>query len=227
MKGILCNWRAARRVRMSRPEVEFAGVGYALVATLREFAHGAAARRRAHGESWPVALVRLIGGNPRRHGGYIAHIGILVIAVGISASGGARLEREGTLAVGDTLSVAKHTVRLLGVFGRQEPQRYVIGATLEVLGTDGALIDTLTPRMNFYPHSDQPVPTPDVRSTLAGDLYINLQTFRDDGSTATLKLISEPLVGWIWLGGGVVVFGTLVGLLAPRRRTEEEGEETA
>ena len=98
----------------------------------------------------------------------------------------------------------------------------MIGARLEVLGADGATIDTLAPRMNFYPSSDQPVPTPDVRSTWRGDLYANLQTFRNDGTTATIKLISEPLVGWIWLGGGVVVLGALIGLLAPRKRASEE-----
>jgi len=200
----------------------FACVGYALTATLREFAIGSAARRRAHGESWPVALGRLVGANPRRHGGYVSHIGVLLVATAIGASGGGRIERETTLQRGDTLRVGSHLVRLKGVFGRQEPQRYVIGATLEVLSRDGATIDTLAPRMNFYPSSDQPVPTPDVRSTLAGDLYANLQTFREDGTSATVKVISEPLVAWIWLGGGVVILGAMIGLFAPRKRAAEE-----
>jgi cytochrome c-type biogenesis protein CcmF len=200
----------------------FACIGYALASTVREFAIGTAARHRAHGESWPLALVRLIGANPRRHGGYVSHIGIFLVAIGIAASGGGRLEREATLARGETLTVGKHTVRLREVYGLQEPQRYVIGARLDVIGADGASIGVLAPRMNFYAASDQPVPTPDVRSSWSGDLYANLQTFRDDGTTATIKLISEPLVGWIWLGGAVVVLGALVGLLAPRRRASEE-----
>ncbi|MCC7003724.1 MAG: heme lyase CcmF/NrfE family subunit [Gemmatimonadaceae bacterium] len=202
--------------------IAFACIGYALAATLREFATGSAARRAAHGESWPLAFARLVGSNPRRHGGYVAHIGIFLVAIGIAASGGGRLEREGTLARGETLTVGDHTVRLREVYGLQEPQRYVIGARLEVLGADGATIDTLSPRMNFYTSSDQPVPTPDVRSTWSGDLYANLQTFRNDGTTATVKIISEPLVGWIWLGGAVVVFGALIGMLAPRKRLAAE-----
>ena len=54
--------------------------------------------------------------------------------------------------------------------------------------------------MNFYPTSDQPVPTPAVRGRSAGDLYLNLQAFAQDGSNATLRAIQEPLVPWIWAG---------------------------
>jgi cytochrome c biogenesis factor len=65
--------------------------------------------------------------------------------------------------------------------------------------------------MNFYPGSEQPVPTPDVHSSPLGDLYLNLMSFRPDGTSATVKAIYEPLVPWIWFGGGVIVFGALVG----------------
>ena len=70
----------------------------------------------------------------------------------------------------------------------------------------------MEPRMNFYPTSDQPVPTPEVRSRPAGDLYINLQAFAQDGTNATLRVILEPLVPWIWIGGMVVVVGALVSM---------------
>ncbi|MEX2181276.1 MAG: heme lyase CcmF/NrfE family subunit [Gemmatimonadaceae bacterium] len=195
-------------------------VGYAATATFREFAIGAGARRRAQGESWPTALVRLVQANPRRHGGYVAHIGIFLIAIGIAASSGSRVEREATLAPGDTIVFGDVTIGLRGVWGRQEPQRYVIGATLELRNAAGALIDTLAPRMNFYPTSDQPVPTPDVHSTFTRDIYANLQTFRDDGTAATIRVIREPLVSWIWAGGGVMVLGALIALLARQRQPE-------
>lgn len=71
--------------------------------------------------------------------------------------------------------------------------------------------------MNFYPTQDQPVPTPSVRSRPGGDLYINLQAFAQDGSNATLRVIQEPLVPWIWAGGMIVVLGALVSLGGARR----------
>jgi cytochrome c biogenesis factor len=66
--------------------------------------------------------------------------------------------------------------------------------------------------------SQDPVPTPAVRSGMFGDLYVNLMAFRPDGGTATLKAIYEPLVPWIWFGGGVVVFGAILCAWPTSRR---------
>jgi cytochrome c-type biogenesis protein CcmF len=197
----------------------FSFVGYAATANLREYWIGARARRRAHNESWPTAIVRLIAGNRRRYGGYIAHIGVFLVALGITASSTLRTEREGTIKAGETLGIAGRTVRLEGLWAREEKQRSVVGATLSVLD-GGRARGSMEPRMNFYPMSQEPVPTPAVRSGLLGDLYINLMAFKPDGSTATLKLIYEPLVPWIWFGGGVVIFGAvLCGWPTVRRRS--------
>ena len=197
----------------------FAFVGYAAVGNLREYWVGMRARRRAHGEGWGTALVRLTRGNRRRYGGYVAHVGVLFVALGVTASSIFRSEREATLLPGETLTVGEHTVRLKNVWGREEPQRSVIGATLDVLGQDGAVIGSIEPRMNFYHVSDQPVPTPDVRSSLKGDLYVNLSAFEPNGANATVKVIVEPLVPWIWFGGLVMVLGAIIGMFHRGRRT--------
>jgi cytochrome c-type biogenesis protein CcmF len=199
----------------------FAFVGYAAMGNLREYWIGMRARRRAHGESWPTAFMRLIRGNRRRYGGYLAHIGALFVAVGITASATFRTEREATLQPGETLTVAGRTVRLNRVWGREEPQRSVIGATLDVLAKDGTVAGKVEPRMNFYRVSDQPVPTPDVRSGLKGDLYVNLMAFEPNGANATVKVIVEPLVPWIWFGGLVVVIGAIIGMTHGGRRRAE------
>jgi cytochrome c-type biogenesis protein CcmF len=211
----------------------FAFVGYAAVGNLREYWVGARARRKAHGENPVTALARLINGNRRRYGGYLAHIGALLVALGVTASSTFRSEREATLAPGESLTVAGQTIRLTRVWGREEPQRSVIGATFDVLGRDGAVIGTITPRMNYYRVSDQPVPTPDVRSSLRGDLYASLMAFEPRGANATVKMIVEPLVPWIWFGGLVVVLGAVLGLFhgTPRAvrapATEPEAEPVA
>jgi len=190
----------------------FTFIGYAAMSNLREFWIGMRARHRAHGESWPTALVRLVGGNRRRYGGYIAHIGALLVALGITASSTFRSEGEATLTPGQSLTVAGHTVRLKNLWGREEPQRSVIGAMMDVLDKNGAVTGTMEPRMNFYRVSDQPVPTPDVRSSLRGDLYVNLMAFESTGANATVKVIVEPFVPWIWFGGLVVVVGAIIGM---------------
>jgi len=201
----------------------FAFVGYAAVGNLREYWVGMSARRRAHGENHAIALVRLIGGNRRRYGGYLAHIGILLVALGVAASSTFRSEREATLFPGESLTVAGHTVRLKSVWGREEPQRSVIGATMDVLGKDSSVIGTIHPRMNFYHVSDEPVPTPDVRSSIRGDLYVNLMAFESIGANATVKVIVEPLVPWIWFGGLVIVIGAAIGMFHGGRRSPAAG----
>ena len=194
----------------------FAFGAFALAANVREFLAGAAARRRAHGEAPPMALVRLVGANRRRYGGYIAHLGVLTFTLGIGASATFRTEREATLRKGETMDIGRFTVRLDDVYSREEPQRTVLAAGVTVL-RGGREVGRMEPRMNFYPTSDQPVPTPSVRSRPAGDLYVNLQAFAQDGSTATLRVIQEPLVPWIWIGGMIVCFGALVSLGGGRR----------
>ncbi|MBI3566903.1 MAG: heme lyase CcmF/NrfE family subunit, partial [Gemmatimonadetes bacterium] len=196
----------------------FACTGYAIVANLREFYIGAAARRNAHGEGWALALTRLIGANRRRYGGYISHLGVFLVALGIAASSSLRTEREATLEPGQSVTLAGRTARLKSVWGREEPQRSVIGATLEIMNGD-KVTGKVEPRMNFYPMSQQPVPTPQVHSYLTGDLYANLQAFQQQGKNATVKLIWEPLVPWIWFGGGVVILGAIVGIWPNRRRS--------
>ena len=124
-----------------------------------------------------------------------------------------------TMAPGDTLTLAGQTLRLKGVWGREEKQRSVIGTTVEIL-KNWRVIDAIEPRLNYYPRSEQPVSTPQVRSTIGGDMYLTLMDFEKDGKHATIKAISQPLVSWIWFGGGVMVLGAIIGLLPARRRSE-------
>jgi cytochrome c-type biogenesis protein CcmF len=194
----------------------FAFAAFALVANSREFIAGALARVRAQGEALPVALVRLVGANRRRYGGYTAHVGVILAAVAITASSTFKTEQEATLQRGQTMTVRGFTVRLDELWAREEPQRAVVGAALTVV--DGAReIGRLTPRLNYYRVQQQPVPTPAVRSRAAGDLYVNLMAFTPDGTQATLRVIVEPLVPWIWIGGGIVCLGALI-CMAPQRR---------
>jgi cytochrome c-type biogenesis protein CcmF len=144
-------------------------------------------------------------------------VGILCTTLGIAASSTFRSETEGTLAKGATMALRGYTFRLDDIVGREEPQRAVIQANVSVL-RGARVVGRIEPRMNFYPTSQQPVPTPAVRSRPSGDLYVNLMAFAQDGSTATLRVIVEPLVPWIWIGGLIVCVGGLVSMSGARQR---------
>ena len=197
--------------------VTFAFGTFALAVNLRQFSIGARARMRAHGEAAPVALARLVGGNRRRYGGYLAHIGAIIVAVAVGASSAYKSETEATLRKGETMSLRGHTIRLDELWGRQEPQRFVLGADVTVLH-DGKPAGRMDPRLNFYQTSEQPITTPAVRSRASGDLYLNLMAVERDGSTATIRMIVEPLVPWIWAGGLIIVLGALITVTPSGRR---------
>jgi cytochrome c-type biogenesis protein CcmF len=198
----------------------FAFGTFALAVNLRQFAIGVGARMRAHREAAPVALVRLVSGNRRRYGGYLAHVGAIMVAVAVGASSAFKSEHEATLRKGETMSLRGHTIRLDELWARQEPQRFVLGADVTVL-RNGEEKGRMDPRLNFYQTSEQPISTPAVRSRASGDLYLNLMSVERDGSSATIRMIVEPLVPWIWAGGLVIVLGALVTVLPSRRRARQ------
>lgn len=195
----------------------FGFAAFSLVGNLQEFARGAAARRRAHGENPLQALYRLIGANNRRYGGYLAHIGMIVLAIGVAASGVYRNERETTLRPGESAVVGRYRVQLEEVRADEEPHRWVVRAVLTAFEGDRQ-IGTLDPSLNIYKGRQEPITTPAVRSRPRDDLYTTLLAYAEDGSNATLSIIVEPLVFWIWFGGIVIAVGGFVAAW-PRRRS--------
>lgn len=192
---------------------------FALVANLREYTTGVRARMQAHGEDPMTALTRLVAANRRRYGGYIAHMGVIAMAVGIAASSTYRIERDVTLQRGESVAAPAggFEVRFDDLWAADEPQRFVVAAELAVL-KDGKVIGRIDPRLNFYRNNDQPITTPGVRSRPNLDLYVNLMAFERDGSSVTLRILVEPLVMWIWLGGGIIGLGTLIAIWPQERR---------
>jgi cytochrome c-type biogenesis protein CcmF len=178
---------------------------------LEEFVAPTLARHATTGESWAGALWRVSTSNRRRYGGYVVHAGILVIAVGIAASATFRREGEWNIARGGTQPFGRYQVRFDSVWAVHEPNRDgVIAAT--TVYADGRLLTRLSPRLNYYPTRMEPIGTPAVRESLGEDIYLVLIAYTPDGSQATIKAIATPLVGWIWLGGGIVGLGALFAL---------------
>ncbi|MGH7444676.1 MAG: heme lyase CcmF/NrfE family subunit [Longimicrobiales bacterium] len=196
----------------------FAFAAFSLTSNVQEYVQGTAARRRAQGGGWASALAGLVNANPRRYGGYLAHIGLILVAIGITASTVFRTERQVTLRMGESVTVGEYTVRYDRMRAFQEPQRFVAGADVTVF-KGGNEVGQMFPRLNFYNVSAEPVATPAVRTRPDNDLYLSLLAFEErTGATATLSVIVEPLVGWIWVGGFIVAIGALFGIWPRKRR---------
>ena len=199
----------------------FAFAGFAIAANLGEFVIGARARMRAHGENPFSAVKRLVSANSRRYGGYIAHLGILILSVGIIASSQFTLDQEHTLERGEIAAIGDYGVRFDDVWGSDEARRFSITAELAILNTEGERIGTLRPKLNYYQMSDQPIATPAVRTRAHEDLYVTLMAFERDGSMITIRTLVEPLVGWIWVGSLIIGIGAFIALQYRSRRADD------
>jgi cytochrome c-type biogenesis protein CcmF len=192
----------------------------------------AMARRAAHGESLGRAMLSVTGKNRRRYGGYVVHLGVVVMAVGIALSSTYRQEREATLAIGQTMTFSDYDIRLDSVYAGREPHRNFVEAALSI-GRGGEFSSIMRPRLNYYPRPDQPIGTPRVRTRPHEDFYLTLMAYAQNGSSATIAIIVNPMIVWIWIGGGIAALGALfaistVSFVGDRaRRTAEDRVETA
>lgn len=177
----------------------------------------ARAQRTVHRRGWVESVARVVTSNRRRYGGYLVHVGILVIAVGIAASSTYRHEEEWTLRQGEARAFQGYSIQLDSVWAVREPHRDAVVAGLAV--ATGNRRTVMQPRLNYYRTQAEPIATPAVRETVREDLYLVLSAYAQDGSHATFKAIVSPLVLWIWIGGGVIGLGVVYALLPNRKRS--------
>lgn len=189
----------------------FALAAFTIALLAGEWVRPALARSRAHGESLPRALAAVSLKNRRRYGGYVVHLGVVVVAIGIAASSTYKKEIEATLRPGETLAFERYTLQFDSLWAAREPHRDVVAASVGVFA-GGKELGEFQPRLNYYPNSSSPILTPAVRYALREDLYLTLMAYAPDGSTATVKAFISPLVSWIWIGGLIIGLGALFSL---------------
>jgi cytochrome c-type biogenesis protein CcmF len=189
----------------------FGLAAFVALATLAEFWRGTRARMRTTGESAPAALAALAARNRRRYGGYVIHLGVVLMTVGVVGTNFFQQETQGTLALGQQVTLGRYVMTFDDLQEFTLPDdRAVTRATVTVY-RDGKYLATLHPRRDFYFTSQQPMTIPGVRSSIEDDFYVLLVAWEPMGvAGATFKLYLNPLVNWIWMGGLVFIAGTLI-----------------
>ncbi|MEL6345819.1 MAG: heme lyase CcmF/NrfE family subunit [Myxococcota bacterium] len=196
------------------PLLSFAVCGFALVATLREFHEPALARARKLDEPYLSALGNVASRSRRRFGGYTVHVGVIIIAAAVTASGSFKETREITVTADSSAEVLGYELTFLGSRMEQEDHRRSEVAAFSI-SKNGRSVGVLEPRMNMYLNGMN-IGTPAVRTGLGEDLYLSL--INTSGDRANLQVITQPMVFWLWFGGGVMVVGTLIAAWPARRR---------
>jgi cytochrome c-type biogenesis protein CcmF len=191
--------------------------GFFVVSTIAfEFVTATRTRAAATGERLLQAFVALLLKSRRRYGGLIVHLGVVIAIIGIAVSSLYKVEREMTLKPGERLAIGPYTVQFDGLQAGEQPTHILVWANLKVAkGT--APVTALRPGQRFYPNQQTPFASVDARYHWTEDLYTILSAFERDGSSATIKAMINPMISWIWIGGGVILLGVLVAVLPERR----------
>jgi len=176
-----------------------------------EFRRGVGARRHLVHESAPAALVNLVAKNNRRYGGYIIHIGVVMAFVGIVASSFFRTEIKKSVHEGEFFQVGPYSLQYLGIETTETPHVETSRARIEVR-RDGKPIAMMLPAKLFFKRNQQPATAVAIRSTPAADLYVVLAGMDDQTGLVTFQVFLTPLVFWLWAGGVVMAFGTVIAM---------------
>ncbi len=194
-------------------------VMFVAAVTLAEFARGTRGRRRI-GETVPRAVYSLLRTNPQRYGGYIVHLGVLMMVVGITASSGFSRQIDTTLAPGEEVRIGRYVLSLQRVVPYRDSTRIGIAAQLTVSNA-GRALGVVQAGKVVHMSSQQPLNLVGIRSTPRDDLYLILAGVAP--GKVRLQVLLNPLVFWIWTGMGVITLGTLIAVLPELRRTRRAG----
>jgi cytochrome c-type biogenesis protein CcmF len=208
---------------------------FVLATIVLEFYRGARVVRQKAALSWPGAVTELTRRNTRRYGGYIIHFGIALMFIGFVGNA-FTIHEQAEVRPGDTINAGRYRL-LVKDFNETENDNYIADrAQIEVF-QGGKLLTTLYPERRIYKASQQPTTEVAIRHRLNEDIYLVFAGMAEDSGRAVIQAYINPLVSWVWIGGFVMVLGTLIALFpsrAPqlvrpqrRRSTHEELESVA
>ena len=223
---------------------------FVTVSIVSEFIRGTRARSNMTGEGKIESFVNLIAKNKGRYGGYLVHLGIVMMFVGFAGSFGNDVKGPIALKPGQTLQIGEYTLLYKGL-GRPAKGQVSAeksdetGAIVEIKRNGQALLDNRGKPFVMQPHIDtfkqaaivteearagQPPQTarrPDIMSTFAHDLYLVLDSYDEQTQEASIKAYLNPLVMWIWLSQLFFLGGTIIAMLPNKQRVREAAAETA
>jgi cytochrome c-type biogenesis protein CcmF len=193
----------------------FALCAFVIGTISQEFVRGAAVRREATGTDLMTGLIGLVARSRRRYGGYVVHVGIVLMFLGFAGSG-YKLDSQVRLTPGDEHTLGPYTVRYDRLSQNTDSQKQMITAHMTVL-EDGDVLGQLYPaRWFFFKHETEPTTEVAMRRTVADDLYIVLAGYELSDQAASFQITVNPLINWIWFGFAVLALGTGVAMLPER-----------
>ncbi|MFP5351372.1 MAG: heme lyase CcmF/NrfE family subunit [Actinomycetota bacterium] len=194
-------------VRSAGALIAFGLCAFTATAVIAEFVRGSRVYRKRQGVGWPVAFGRTLMRNRRRYGGYVVHLGVVLIVLGFSGSA-FKVERAAHLAEGKSMEVGDYTLvyeeLVRGETGEKEIYQTNISAW-----RDGEPVEALTPQRNLHKVQQQYQSEVAIASGPVEDLYVVVTAVDPDGA-ASVRAFVNPLTWWIWVGAAVMALGMSV-----------------
>jgi len=181
---------------------------------LQEWVRGTISRR-TKGELWLFPFIRLITSNRPRYGGYVVHISIIMLAIGITASSFYDVQKDVVMRPGEIETLGKYTFKYVDVTNKQYDDRLEETAEFEIW-VNGKPLGFLYPYRAVYPEFRISATRGAIHSTVMEDFYIVPSSFEKDGQ-AVFRVLINPMVWWMWASGPVLIVGTLFSLSYGRK----------
>lgn len=209
-------------IRKIYPLLSFTFSVFVTASIIYDIYRATKARGRMTKEGPLRSLWWLVVRNKRRYGGYIVHIGMVLVFVGITG-GAFKMEKQVALRKGESFKIKNYNVRYDFLSHYFTANKEVVAATLTLL-REGKIIDRLIPEKNFHRgHEEQPTTEVAIHSSLKEDFYVILAGY--EGDLVTLKILINPLIAWLWIGGIIISIGTLITLLPEREKLLIKGDK--
>lgn len=209
--------------------LSFSLCAFVLATIVLEYQRGISVRIRTMGEDAFTAFLRLVGNNRRRYGGYIVHFGIVLLFVGFTGSA-FKQEKEAQIKVGATDTLGAYTLKYESLTTSEDDHSQVVYANFSILKNNQPY-SFLKPARVFYKSKvDGEPPQPNtlvsIERSLKEDLYLALLSFDPNNQTAFLKIVINPLVQFVWIGGLFLILGTII-VMAPERKRKASSQTFA
>ncbi len=203
----------------------FAAV-FVLVAICAEFYRGAKLRAKRQETSFFNGLNLLIQRNKRRYGGYIIHIGIVILYIGIMGSKGYFQLESRSMTLGESMEVGEYQLTMRDSF-QKDYANYRRTTVVFDVAKDGKQIGSMEPARHFYyrvGQGEQDTIESAIRHFGVNDLYVALGNIPPDikaGGVVNVQVYHNPLVGVVWIGIAVMVLGGIVAMAERSDRSQE------
>jgi cytochrome c-type biogenesis protein CcmF len=190
----------------------FSFSAFVIFTVVLEFWRGTMARRRTVGTGFAASFVGLVAKNKRRYGGYLVHLGMMVLFIGVTGSQAFQTEKTATVKPGESFSFEGYDLDFAGYADGKTANMESVATTVNILSR-GRRVATLHPERRFYHHPDQSTTEVDRYTPLAGDLYLVFVEQDPSTEAAIFKAYYNPLIKFVWTGWIIAIFGTLVCVL--------------